>query len=151
MSEGSNSTERRTTYGPVEIDRRTLTKLAGMAGVAVFTPQAVGSVEAAETDGVTIQMNIQPLYDRVLVQKIEEEERTAGGIIIPNSAQEKPEQGIVRATGDGPVGDDGEQIKLVVSEGDRVLYEEDAGVEVTIAGEEHLVLQEGEILAIINV
>ena len=95
-------------------------------------------------------MNIQPLYDRVLIQRVESEERTEAGIIIPDSAQEKPQEGIVRATGDGKVGDDGEAIPLRVSEGDKVLFGKYSGTEVTIAGEEHLILREDEILAIIN-
>ncbi len=95
-------------------------------------------------------MNIQPLYDRVLIQRVENEERTEAGIIIPDSAQEKPQEGIVRATGDGKVGDDGEAIALRVSEGDKVLFGKYSGTEVTIAGEEHLILREDEILAIIN-
>lgn len=137
-------------YGPIEIDRRTVSKLAGMAGVAVFTPATVRGSNQTQSDQTTFNMNIQPLYDRVLVQSVESDERTDSGIIIPNGAQEVPQEGIVRATGDGPVGDDGGQIPLKVTEGDKVLFAEDAGTEVNIAGEEHLILREGEILAIIN-
>ena len=95
-------------------------------------------------------MNIQPLYDRVLIQRVESEEKTDSGIIIPDSAKEKPQEGIVRAVGDGNVSDDGETVPLRVSEGDKVLFGKYSGTEVTIAGEEHLILREDELLAIIN-
>lgn len=95
-------------------------------------------------------MNIQPLYDRVLIQRVESDEKTSSGIIIPDTAKEKPLEGIVRATGKGKVADNGETIALQVSEGDKVLFGKYSGTEVTIAGEEHLILREDEILAIIN-
>ena len=67
-------------------------------------------------------MSIQPLYDRVLIQRVESEQKTDAGIIIPDSAKEKPQEGIVRATGDGKTGDEGEPVPLRVSEGDKVLF-----------------------------
>ena len=95
-------------------------------------------------------MNIQPLYDRVLIQRVESEEKTDSGIIIPDTAQEKPQEGIVRATGEGKVADNGETVPLKVSEGDKVLFGKYSGTDVTISGEEHMILREDEILAIIN-
>ncbi len=95
-------------------------------------------------------MNIQPLYDRVLIQRVESDEKTQSGIIIPDSAKEKPLEGIVRAAGKGKVADNGDTIALQVSEGDKVLFGKYSGTEVTIGGEEHLILREDELLAIIN-
>ena len=95
-------------------------------------------------------MNIQPLEDRVLIQRVETEERTEGGIIVPDSAKEKPQEGIVRATGPGKTNDAGERIALEVSEGDKVLFGKYSGTEITVQGEEHLMLRESELLAIIN-
>ena len=95
-------------------------------------------------------MNIKPLYDRVLVQRVESDAKTASGIIIPETAKEKPLEGIVRATGSGKVTDQGETVALQVQEGDKILFGKYSGTEVTIAGEEHLILREDDILAVIN-
>ena len=95
-------------------------------------------------------MNIQPLYDRVLIQRVESDDKTKSGIIIPDSAKEKPLEGIVRATGKGKVADNGETIALQVKEGNKVLFGKFSGTEVAIGGEEHLILREDEILAIIE-
>jgi chaperonin GroES len=95
-------------------------------------------------------MKIQPLYDRVLVQRIAGEERTSAGIIIPETAKEKPLEGIVRAAGKGKIADNGETIALQVKEGDRILFGKYSGTDVSINGEEHLILREDEILAIIT-
>ena len=95
-------------------------------------------------------MNIQPLYDRVLIQRVASDEKTSSGIIIPETAKEKPLEGIVRATGKGKVADNGETIELQVKEGDKVLFGKYSGTEVTIGGEEHLILREDEILAVIE-
>ena len=95
-------------------------------------------------------MNIKPLYDRVLIQRVESDDKTASGIIIPDTAKEKPLEGIVRATGQGKVADNGETIPLQVKEGDKILFGKYSGTEVTIAGEEHLILREDDILAVIN-
>ena len=146
MQKERNRTTRGDGYGPIEIDRRTLTKLAGMAGVAVFATEAGSSVGAAEPNGTIQAMNIQPLYDRVLLQTVADDDNEQGG--GPQS-DEVTREGIVRATGDGPVGDDGEPIPLRVSEGDKVLFT-DTGTEITIAGEEHSILSEENILAVIN-
>lgn len=95
-------------------------------------------------------MNIQPLEDRVLLQRVETEEKTEGGIIVPDSAKEKPQEGIVRAVGPGKTSDAGERVPLEVSEGDKVLFGKYSGTEITLQGEEHLILRESELLAIIN-
>ncbi len=95
-------------------------------------------------------MNIQPLYDRVLIQRVASEDKTSSGIIIPDSAKEKPLEGIVRATGKGKVADNGETVPLQVKEGDKILFGKYSGTDVTINNEEHLILREDEILAIIN-
>ena len=95
-------------------------------------------------------MKIKPLQDRVLVQRVEKEEKTAGGIIIPDTAKEKPAEGKIVATGPGRVSDDGKLIPLDVKVGDYVLFAKYAGSEVTIDGEEYLLMREEEILGIVE-
>ncbi len=95
-------------------------------------------------------MNIQPLEDRVLIQRVESEDTTEGGIIVPETAQDKPQEGIVRAVGDGKTNDAGERVTPEVSEGDKVLFGKYSGTEVTVNGEEHLILRESELLAILE-
>jgi len=96
-------------------------------------------------------MKIQPLYDRVIVKRVEEEESTKGGIIIPDTAKEKPMEGIVVAVGSGKTGEKGEKkIPLEVKEGDRVLFSKYAGTEIKIDGEEHLIMKEEDIIAIVK-
>jgi chaperonin GroES len=95
-------------------------------------------------------MKITPLYDRVLVQRVKSEEKTSGGIIIPDTAKEKPLEGIVRAAGPGKVADNGETIAMQVKEGDRVLFGKYSGTEVSLDGEDHLILNESDILAVVN-
>lgn len=94
-------------------------------------------------------MKIKPLHDRILVKRLEEEEKTKGGIIIPDSAKEKPMEGEIIAVGAGKVGDDGKRISLDVKVGDRVLYSKYGGTEVKIEGVENLILREDDILGII--
>lgn len=94
-------------------------------------------------------MKIKPLHDRILVKRLEEDEKTKGGIIIPDSAKEKPMEGEVIAVGAGKVGDDGKRITLDVKVGDRVLYNKYGGTEVKIEGEEHLIMREEDVLGII--
>lgn len=94
-------------------------------------------------------MKVKPLHDRVLVKRIEAEERSAGGIIIPDTAKEKPSQGVVIAVGEGRRDDKGNRIPLDVKENDRVLFSKYGGTEVKIGGEEHLILREDDIQAII--
>ncbi|MCX7856402.1 MAG: co-chaperone GroES [Deltaproteobacteria bacterium] len=95
-------------------------------------------------------MKVKPLHDRVLVVRIEEEEKTKGGIIIPDSAKEKPQEGKVVAVGDGKYLDNGTKIPLSVKVGDKVLFGKYAGTEIKIEGEEHLILREDDILAIVE-
>lgn len=95
-------------------------------------------------------MKVRPLHDRVIVKRVEEEERTKGGIIIPDTAKEKPIEGRIIAVGDGKTADDGKKIPLVVKEGDRVLFGKYAGTEIKIDGEEHLIMREDDIIGIIE-
>ena len=95
-------------------------------------------------------MKIRPLQDRVIVKRLEEEAKTKGGIIIPDTAKEKPVEGIVIAVGKGKTAEDGKLIKLDVKAGDRILFGKYAGTEVKIDGEEHLIMREDDILGIIE-
>jgi chaperonin GroES len=95
-------------------------------------------------------MGIRPLQDRVLVKRVEEEEKTKGGIIIPDTAKEKPIEGKVVAVGNGKVSEDGTVRPLEVKAGDRVLFGKYSGTEVKIDGEEHLILREDDILGIVT-
>jgi len=94
-------------------------------------------------------MKIKPLQDRILVKRIEEEEKTKGGIIIPDSAKEKPQEGKVVAVGDGKLLDNGTKVPLTVKPGDKILFGKYAGTEVKIDGEEHLILREEDVLGIV--
>jgi len=95
-------------------------------------------------------MNLEPLHDRVIVKPSEPEEITKGGIIIPDTAKEKPQQGEIIAVGQGRINDEGKLIPLHVKKGDKVLYGKYAGTEITIDGEEYLMMRENDIFAIIK-
>ncbi|HNR12493.1 MAG TPA: co-chaperone GroES [Thermodesulfobacteriota bacterium] len=95
-------------------------------------------------------MKIRPLQDRIIVKRVEAEEKTKGGIIIPDSAKEKPQEGIVTAAGPGKVANDGKKIALTVKEGSRILFSKYAGTEIKIDGEEHLIMREDDVLGIIE-
>jgi chaperonin GroES len=95
-------------------------------------------------------MKMRPLQDRVIVKRLEEDEKTKGGIIIPDSAKEKPQEGKVIAVGKGKVTEDGKLIPLDVKVGDRILFGKYSGTEVKIDGEEHLIMREEDILGIIE-
>jgi chaperonin GroES len=95
-------------------------------------------------------MKVKPLHDKILVQRIEEEERTKGGIYIPDSAKEKPVEGEVKAVGSGRIDKSGKVRPLDVKVGDRVLFAKYGGTEVKIGGEEYLILDEDSVLAIIE-
>lgn len=95
-------------------------------------------------------MNIRPLHDRILVKRIEEEEKTSGGIIVPDTAKEKPMEGRVVAVGKGKVSEDGKVTPLDVKKGDRILFGKYAGTEVKIEGEEHLIMREEDVLGVIE-
>lgn len=93
---------------------------------------------------------IKPLGDRVVIEIVEQEETTASGIVLPDSAQEKPQEGRVVAVGSGHLTDSGEKVALEVSEGDRIVYSKFAGTEVKYDGKEYLILRESDILAIVG-
>jgi len=95
-------------------------------------------------------MAFKPLHDRVLVRRVESEDKTAGGLIIPDSAKEKPQEGEVVAVGDGARKDSGELIEMAVKAGDHILFGKWSGTEVTINGEELLIMKESDILGIIG-
>jgi chaperonin GroES len=95
-------------------------------------------------------MKIRPLQDRVIVKRVEEEEKTKGGIIIPDTAKEKPIEGKVVSVGKGKVREDGKVQPLDVKKGDRILFGKYAGTEVKIGGEEHLIMREDDILGVIE-
>ncbi|OUO50434.1 co-chaperone GroES [Desulfovibrio sp. An276] len=95
-------------------------------------------------------MKLQPLNDRILVKRLESEEKTAGGLYIPDTAKEKPSKGEVIAVGPGKVDDNGNRVALTVKKGDMVLFNKYAGTEVKLDGVDHLVLREDDVLAIIN-
>jgi len=95
-------------------------------------------------------MKLRPLQDRILVQRVEEENTTKGGIIIPDTAKEKPAEGKVVAVGNGKVGDDGKRVALEVKKGDRILFGKYSGTEVKVSGEEYLIMREDDVLGIID-
>jgi len=95
-------------------------------------------------------MKVRPLHDRIIVKRLEEEEKTKGGIIIPDTAKEKPIEGKVIAVGDGRINENGTKIPLDVKKGDRILFAKYGGTEIKIDGEEHLMMKEDDILAIIE-
>ena len=95
-------------------------------------------------------MKVRPLHDRIIVQRIEEGEQKVGGIIIPDSAKEKPQEGVIVATGKGKVRDDGKLTPLDVKAGDRVLYGKYSGNEITVSGETYVIVREEDILAVLG-
>ena len=95
-------------------------------------------------------MKIRPLQDRLLVERIEEEQKTAGGIIIPDTAKEKPQQGKVIAAGPGKRDDKGNVVAMTVKAGDKILFAKYSGSEVTLDSEEHLIMAEDDVLAILE-
>jgi chaperonin GroES len=95
-------------------------------------------------------MNVRPLHDRIIVRRLEEGEQRIGGIIIPDTAKEKPQQGKVIAVGNGKTGDDGKRVPLDVKAGDKILFGRYAGQEVKVDGEEYLIMKEGDVLAVIE-
>ncbi|NQZ02425.1 MAG: co-chaperone GroES [Bdellovibrionales bacterium] len=95
-------------------------------------------------------MNVRPLHDRILVRRMEEDEKTAGGIIIPDSAKEKPQRGEIVATGKGRITEDGKTLPLEVKSGDKVLFSKYAGTELKLDGSEFLMMREEDILGVYN-
>ncbi|UCH23053.1 MAG: co-chaperone GroES [Deltaproteobacteria bacterium] len=95
-------------------------------------------------------MKIRPMNDRLLVLRVAEEQKTAGGIIIPDTAKEKPQEGKVISAGPGKIGDDGKRIPMEVKKGDRILFSKYAGTEIKIDGVEHVFMREEDVLAILE-
>jgi chaperonin GroES len=95
------------------------------------------------------KIKLNPLHDRVVVKPLEAEEKTKGGIILPDTAKEKPVEGTVVAAGPGKISDNGELVKMTVKVGDKVLYGKYSGTDVTIDGEEYLIMRENDIFAIV--
>ena len=95
-------------------------------------------------------MKVKPLHDRILVKRIEEGEQVVGGIIIPDTAKEKPQQGKVVAVGAGKIDDKGKRVPLDVKEGDTILFGKYSGQEIKVGGEEHLIMREDEVLGVIE-
>jgi chaperonin GroES len=95
-------------------------------------------------------MNVRPLHDRIIVQRIEEGEQKVGGIIIPDTAKEKPQQGKVIAAGAGKAKDDGKRIPMDVKAGDTILFGKYSGQEIKLDGEEYLIMREDEVLAVLD-
>jgi chaperonin GroES len=96
------------------------------------------------------KINLKPLADRIVVKPAEAEEKTAGGIILPDTAKEKPIEGTVVAVGPGKVAEEGKAVKMEVKVGDKVLYGKYSGTEVTLNGEEYLIMRESDIFAILS-
>jgi len=95
-------------------------------------------------------MKLKPLNDRVIVTRVEKEQKTAGGIIIPDTAKEKPQEGKIVAAGPGKLDDNGNRIPLEVKKGDRILFSKYAGTEIKIDGVEHIFMKEDDILAVLD-
>ena len=95
-------------------------------------------------------MNVRPLHDRIIIRRLEEGEQNVGGIIIPDTAKEKPQQGKVIAAGTGKVKDDGKRTPLDVKTGDVILFGKYSGQEIKLEGEEHLIMREDEVLAVVD-
>lgn len=96
------------------------------------------------------ELNVRPLHDRILVRRMAEEEKTAGGIIIPDTAKEKPQRGEVVATGKGRVTEDGKTLSLEVKVGDKILFSKYSGTELKLDGSEYLMMREEDILGVFN-
>jgi chaperonin GroES len=95
-------------------------------------------------------MKLRPLQDRILVQRVKEESTTKGGIIIPDTAKEKPAEGKVVSVGNGKVGDDGKRVALEIKKGDKILFGKYSGTEVKIEGDEYLIMREEDVLGVIE-
>jgi chaperonin GroES len=95
-------------------------------------------------------MKVRPLHDRLLVKRIEEEEKTKGGLVIPDTAKEKPMEGKIIAAGKGKIDEDGKLRPLDVHKGDRVLFSKYSGTEIQLEGDEHLIIREDDVLAVLE-
>ncbi len=95
-------------------------------------------------------MNLKPLFDNVVVEHVDQEDKTSGGVFLPDTAKEKPQEGVIRAVGTGRVTEKGETLKMSVKAGDRVLYRKYSGSEVKVDGTEYLIIPEKDVLAIVD-
>ncbi len=136
---------------PPKIVLRPVDGKGGFAYIAVISTHFIRVIMKfnERTQGVSL-MAFKPLHDRVLVRRVESEEKTAGGLIIPDSAKEKPAEGVIVAAGEGARKDSGELIPMAVAEGDKVLFGKWSGTEVTVDGEELLIMKESDVLGIIS-
>jgi len=116
----------------------------------VSGPSRRGGISAKGQGEPPVTMKIRPLHDRVLVRRLEEDTKTAGGIIIPDTAKEKPSQGKVLAVGPGARGEDGKVVALDVKKGDKILFGKWSGSEVKVDGEDLLIMKESDIMGIIE-
>jgi chaperonin GroES len=105
---------------------------------------------AKNSTGSTDDLKVRPLHDRILVRRMAEEEKTAGGIIIPDTAKEKPQRGEVVATGKGRITEDGKVLALEVKVGDKVLFSKFMGTELKLDGKEYLMIKEDDVLGVLN-
>ena len=96
------------------------------------------------------KLNIRPLNDKIVVKRVEAEEKTKGGIVLPDTAKEKPKEGVVMSLGNGKLLDSGERAKFQVKEKDRVIFSSYAGTEIKIEGQEYLILNEDDVLAVVD-
>ena len=117
-----------------------------MSSVLKSAPDRIRSVKSE----AAVPVKVRPLHDRVIVKRLAEEEKSKGGIIIPDTAKEKPQEGWVVAVGPGKRDDDGKVVPLGVVNGDRILFGKYSGTDIEIGGEKHLILQETEILGVIE-
>jgi len=118
-----------------------------MSNVLKSTTEGRGRSMKSEA---TIPVKVRPLHDRVIVKRMAEEEKSKGGIIIPDTAKEKPQEGWIVAVGPGRRDDDGKVVPLGVENGDRILFGKYVGTDIEIGGEKHLILQENDILGVIE-
>jgi chaperonin GroES len=96
------------------------------------------------------KLGIRPIGDKVIVERVDAEEMTAGGIVLPDSAKEKPKRGVIRAVGDGRLLDDGNRSQMQVSKGDEVVFTSYAGTEVKVGGDEFIIMDESDVLAVLS-
>jgi chaperonin GroES len=99
---------------------------------------------------VEVSVNLKPLFDNVVIEHVEQDDKTTGGVFLPDTAKEKPQEGVIRAVGDGRVTDKGTKVEMHVKVGDRVLYRKYSGSEVKIDGTEYLIIPEKDILAFVT-
>src|SRR5712671_2680841 len=119
-------------------------------GLALSQRECQGNPASKHSNGRFSNMKLKPLGDRLIVRAIEEEQTTASGLVLPDTAKEKPQKGEVVAAGDGRLDDDGKRIPLDVKKGDEVLYSKYGGTEIKIDGEDLLVLRESDVLALVE-